>query len=50
MQPTEQRSQTQKARQNEMAEVCILEEGTDKIPEKQLSEVKIGNPSQKNSE
>ena len=28
LQPTEQRSQTQKARQNEMAEKCILEEGT----------------------
>ena len=46
LQPTEERPQTQKGRQNESAEKNVLDEGKSKNPQKQLSKVKIGNPSE----
>ena len=38
---------SQKDRQNEKAEEFVLDEGTDKTPEKQLNEVEIGNLPEK---
>ena len=46
LQPTEKRPHTQKSRQNERAEKNVLDEGKSKNPQKQLSEVKIGNLSE----
>ena len=45
--PTEQRRQTHKVRENEMAEEYVPDEGQDKTPEEQLSEVEISNLPEK---
>ena len=46
LQPAEQRPQTQKVRQNEMAEDYVPDE-EDRTPEEQLSEVEISNLPEK---
>ena len=43
----EHKPHSQKNRQDEKAESYVPDEGTDKTPEKQLSEVEIGNLPEK---